>query len=174
MNDPCVLIEGPKWADAKVYGNWLLAAAKAEALWKQALKDPVFAKKIERLLVCFMPDFSIGATIMLAHLTEEFVAFSLQLDSEEGDEFVMMAEMGFFALTGERYQMVIPKKLSVDVVKSAALKYARTEDAEYELHPEYLVVSMPKAKALRWQKRLLRMDANRRCVDRITLLNAAP
>ena len=38
MNDPYVLIEGPKWADAKVYGNWLLAAAKAEALWKQALR----------------------------------------------------------------------------------------------------------------------------------------
>ena len=85
----------------------------------------------------------------------------------------MMAEMSFFALTGERYQMVIPKKLSVDVVKSAALKYARTEDAEYELHPEYLAVSMPKAK-LRWQKRLRRMDENRRCADRITLLNAAP
>ncbi len=68
MNDPYVLIEGPKWADAKVYGNWLLAAAKAEALWKQALKDPVFAKKIERLIVSCIPEFSIGATVMLAHL----------------------------------------------------------------------------------------------------------
>jgi hypothetical protein len=96
MNDPYVLIEGPKWADAKVYGNWLLAAAKAEALWKQALKDPVFAKKIERLLVCCIPDFSIGATVMFAHLIEDLVAFSLQLNSEEGDEFVVMAEMGLF------------------------------------------------------------------------------
>ena len=173
MNDPYVLIEGPEWADAKVYGNWLLAAARAEALWKQARKDPVFAKKIERLTVSCIPEFSIGATVMLAHLTGDLVAFSLQLNSEDGDVFVMMAEMGFFALTGERYQLVIPKKLSVDVVKSAALKYARTEDAEYELHPEYLTVSMPKAKALRWQKRLLRMDQNRRCADRIKLLNAA-
>jgi len=70
--------------------------------------------------------------------------------------------------------LVIPKKLSVDVVKSAALKYARTEDAEYELHPENLVASMPRAKALRWQKRLRHMDENRRCAERITLLNAAP
>ena len=33
-----VLVEGPEWGDAKFYGEWLLAAAKAESLWKEALE----------------------------------------------------------------------------------------------------------------------------------------
>jgi hypothetical protein len=43
----------------------------------------------------------------------------------------MMVEMGFFVLTGERYQMVIPPRLNMDRVKMAALKLAETEDEEY-------------------------------------------
>ena len=30
-----VLVEGPRWGDAEFYGNWLLAAAKAEAFGKK-------------------------------------------------------------------------------------------------------------------------------------------
>jgi hypothetical protein len=64
MSEPCVLIEGPMWADVKFYGLWLLAAAKAEELWLRALKDPNFEKQIMRLLVVNLPDFSIGATVL--------------------------------------------------------------------------------------------------------------
>ena len=45
------------------------------------------------------------------------------------EEFVMMVEMGFFVLTGQRYQMAIPAQLNMDVVKKAALKFAQTEDS---------------------------------------------
>ena len=33
-SDPYVLVQGPAWGDAQFYGEWLLAAAKAEAYWK--------------------------------------------------------------------------------------------------------------------------------------------
>ena len=41
-----VLVEGPEWGDAKFYGELLLAAAKAESLWKEGLGDQDFEKKV--------------------------------------------------------------------------------------------------------------------------------
>ena len=84
-------------------------------------------------------------------------SFTIQLDGEEAElveEFVMMVEMGFFVLTGQRYQMAIPEQLDMDVVKRAALKFAKTEDEESYLHPVYLVATMPYAEAEAWQERL--------------------
>ena len=64
-NEPYILIEGPKWGDAEFYGNWLLMAAKAEALWKEAVNDPSFDDQVMRLMVADIPDFGMGATDML-------------------------------------------------------------------------------------------------------------
>ena len=86
------------------------------------------------------------------------------------DEFTMMVEMGFFVLTGQRYQMVIPTRLTIGKVKRAALKLAQTEDEEYYLHPEYLVVTMPYAEAKAWQVRLRGMSEDNRCADKLLLL----
>ena len=90
------------------------------------------------------------------------------------DEFVMMAEIGFFVLTGQRYQMAIPTRLIMEKVKMAALKFAQTEDEECYLHPEYLVATMPKIEAEAWQKRLRDIDSPHRCADRAVLLDAYP
>jgi hypothetical protein len=46
MTELCALVEGPKWADTKFYGNWLLAAAKANELWTEALENPRFSKRL--------------------------------------------------------------------------------------------------------------------------------
>jgi hypothetical protein len=54
--------------------------------------------------------------------------------------------------------------------QSAALKLAQTEDEEYYLHPEYLVVTMPYAEAKAWQVRLRGMGEDNRCADRLLLL----
>jgi hypothetical protein len=161
------LVEGPRWADTVSYGSWLLAIAKADALWKEAIKDPSFKKEVDRLMVVSMPDFSIGATILLSRLEKNLASFLVDLNEEEGEEFVMMVEMGFFALTGQRYQMVIPAHLDMKRVKSAALKLAQTED------DEYLVATIPYTQAKEWQARLRLMDENQRCADRILLLDTA-
>jgi hypothetical protein len=173
-NEPCALVEGPKWANAEFYGKWLLAAAKADALWKKAIKDPAFEMQIDRLLVVYIPDFSISATVLLSRLEKNLVSFVVRLnDEEEGEEFAMMVEMGFFILTGQRYQMVIPTRLNMDRVKRAALKFAKTEDEEYYLHPEYLVATMPYAEAKAWQSRLREMDEVHRHADRLLLLETS-
>jgi hypothetical protein len=46
-----VLVEGPAWGDAQFYGEWLLAAAQAQVLWRTALEDQEFATQVERLRV---------------------------------------------------------------------------------------------------------------------------
>jgi hypothetical protein len=155
-NEPYILVEGPKWGDAEFYGKWLLAAAKADALWKKATNDPSLEEQFGLVTMIYIPDFGIGATVMVSQLEENLASFAIQLNGvaiELVDEFVMMAEMGFFVLTGQRYQMAIPAKLNMDVVKRAALKFAQTEDEDI-LHPEHLVVTMPYAEAKAWQERL--------------------
>jgi hypothetical protein len=138
-----------------------------------AIKDHSFKKEVDRLMVVFIPDFSITATVLLSRLEKNLASFLVELNEEEGEEFVMMVEMGLFALTGQRYQMVIPAHLDMKRVKSAALKLAQTEDDEYYLHPERLVATMPYTQAKEWQARLRLMDENQRCADRILLLDTA-
>jgi hypothetical protein len=151
-----VLVEGPKWGDAEFYGNWLLAAAKAETLWNEASDDPDFAKQVDRLSVATIPHFGIAATVFLMRLKDHLVSFVISFNEGDGvDEFVMMVEMGFFVCSGQSYHMAIPRELSLAKVKAAALIYAQSEDDEYNLHPELVVSSMPLDEALRCQIRHL-------------------
>jgi hypothetical protein len=173
-SEPCILVEGPRWGDGKFYGRWLLAAAEAQALWKEGLKNPNFQKQVDRLYVLAYPDFGIGATVLLSRLGTNFSSIIVSLNEEDQtlvEEFAMMAQMGFFVLTGERYQMVIPPQLNMERVKMAALKLAETEDEDYLLHPEYLIASVPYSQAKEWQARLRHMDEDHRCADRDVLLS---
>jgi hypothetical protein len=171
MTELCALVEGPKWADTKFYGNWLLAAAKANELWTEALENPRFSKRVDRLTIAYLPDFNIGATVMLSRLERNLASFVVELNGEEEpEEFAMMIGMGFFVLTGQRYQMVIPTRLTLRKVMKAALRLAKTEDEEYFLHPESIITTMPCAQAKAWQSRLRQMDEVHRVADRLLLL----
>jgi hypothetical protein len=78
----------------------------------------------------------------------------IELNSEDGNDLAMMAEMGFFALRKSSYQMTVPRLLTLEKVKAAICKYAKTEDDEFTLHPEYLVTPMPFSEATILQHRL--------------------
>jgi len=173
--ETCVLVEGPRWPDAEVYGKWLLMATKAEALWKKVLKDTSFESQIDLLTAVYRPQFDRSASLFLFQLKKNLVSFTIPLHNSEDwaelDQFALMAEMGFFVLTDGRYQMVIPAKLNIDVVKSAALRLAKTEDEDGLHHPEYLVATMPYAQAEEWQARLRDMNEEQRCADRALLLD---
>jgi hypothetical protein len=139
--DRFVLVEGPAWGDAKFYGEWLLAAGQAETFWKEARKDPLFAKQVERLQVVYIPDFGIAASITVMRLEEYCTSLVLDLDSYDGEDFAMMVGMGFFVRTHQSYQMTIPPCLTAKKVRAAVIQYANTEDEEYMLHPEFLITS---------------------------------
>lgn len=149
-----VLVEGPAWGDAQFYSEWLLAAAKAQVLWKDASQDQQFAKQSERLRVVYEPDFGTAATVMLMNLRGHWTTFVLDLENEEGEEFVMMAGMRFFVQSGRIWRMTIPTLLTLDTLKDSILTFARTEDHEYVLHPEQLVTCISAAEAKVLQKQL--------------------
>ena len=175
MIDSCALVEGPKWADTMFYGKWLLAAAKANALWNEAINDPDFSKRIERLLLIYIPDFSICATVLLSRLEKNWASLVISVNGdEEAEEFAIMIGMGFFVPTGQRYQMVIPTRLTLEKVKKAALAFVRTEDEANILHPEWSITTMPYEEAKAWQSRLRQMNEECRLADRQLLLDIYP
>jgi len=147
-SDPCVLVEGPEWGDAKFYCDWLLAAGAAQSLWNQALEDQEFRKQIDRVNVYCVHDFGISATFVVMQLRQNKTRFVLHIDSYvEGEAFTMMVGMGFFVKKHQSYQMTVPTCLTGDKVRSAVVAFAETEDNECFLHPECLITAVPFAEA---------------------------
>jgi hypothetical protein len=152
--DPYILVQGPAWGDARFYGQWLQAAANAEVFWKEACADEDFKRQVDHVRDVYIPDFGIAAAVMIMHLKEYRTTFLIELNSEDGNDFAMMTEMGFFVHRNPSYQMTLPRFLTLEKVKAAIFRYAETEDDEYMLHPEYLVTSMPLSEATTLQHRL--------------------
>ena len=142
---PYSVIDGPKKCDAEFYGNWLIMAGGAERFWKRLLVEQKFAKRIERLICAFIPDFGIAATDILSALLRGGAHCAVNLWDDTGEEFTMMVKMGFFAETRGRYCLEVPGTMSANIVKSAALALSETEDRDYDLHPETLVATMSNA-----------------------------
>ena len=152
--DPYILVQVPAWGDAQFYGQWLQAAANAEVFWKEAYADQDFKLQVDHVCDVYVPDFGIAAILMIMQLREYRTVLLLELDSEEGDHFAMMTEMGFYAHRNPSYQMTLPRFMTLEKVKAAILKYAKTEDDEFMLHPEYLVTPIPLSEATTLQHRL--------------------
>jgi len=176
--DAIVLVEGPAWGDAEFYGRWLLAAAKAQKLVQQAKRDDEGFQNtvVDSLETLRCLDFGIMATVFLSKFVDkEFKTFLVAVDCEELTDFedlmdfALMVEMGFFILTGDRYQMTVPAKMDVDTVKDALRKLAETEDEDW-VHPEQLVVAMPKSRGKKYQHLLGNMTEAQRLADRKALL----
>jgi hypothetical protein len=178
VNDrPCILIEGPGWGDADFYSRWSLAAAEAQRLFAEATKDEVFKDEIFVLQFVYRIDLGIMASDMLQKLFEDELAAIIRLDgkTDENEDaflvleaFTTLAALGFFTVTGERYQMAIPPKLDLKTVKRTFIKLAA--DAEALIPIEKVVTTMPRAGAKRWQKLLTTMDERQRVADRNALL----
>src|SRR5258708_2054442 len=104
-------------------------ATKTQALWQKAIKNTRCKNQTDLLTAIYLPQFDHSASLFLFQLKKNLISFTIPLHGEdwaELDQFTLMAEMGFFVLTDGRYQMAIPAKLNMDLVKSAALRYAKT------------------------------------------------
>ena len=95
---PHSLVEGLTGCDAEFYGKWLWKAGTAETLWKRALTMPIFNKRVERLIVAYIPDFGISATALLSQIARDHALVALDLWGEGGEEFAMMVDMGSLCL----------------------------------------------------------------------------
>jgi hypothetical protein len=158
--------------EAEFLGRWLLAAVEADkALEDQHKQNPALKDQISRLEICYKISFSPPAMKFAALLLKNLTCFTLDLRDELwGERFMLMAEIDFFRLTGDRYQMTLPQALSGLNIEAALLKLAATEDQEYYLHPEQFVSCLSKVDAETWQGRLERLPWMQRVADRSLLL----
>ena len=176
-SESCILVEGPRYGDATFYGHWLLSAAKANELLQQAKRDdPQFSREIAILEESQCLDFGISGTRFISRFADkEFDTFVITTKPEDLNtlydlvDFVLMVEMGFFTLTGDRYQTTLPRNLDMDSVKQAHLKLAGTEDEDW-IHPERLCVDVPYSHAATYQRLLRTMNQDQRLADRQALL----
>jgi hypothetical protein len=128
-----------------------------------------FARQ-SRFWIAQLIDFGITATIFISRLAKEFHTFIVDVDAfDDLSDFVLMAKMGFFTRTGDRYQMTLAPNLAMDTVKEAHLKLAETEDEDW-IHPERLVVSIAYPYAHKCQHLLRKMSQDQRLADRRALL----
>jgi hypothetical protein len=154
-SESCILIERPASGDAEFNGHWLLSAAKADELLQQAKRDDSqFCKAITDLEESEFMDFGLSAEWFLSQMAANKGFQTFVIEACSANAFVIMAETGFFALTGDHYQMTLPSNLDMGRVKQADLKLAETEDEDC-LYPELLLVAMPYSQATKYQ-RLLR------------------
>jgi hypothetical protein len=90
-----------------------------------------------------------------------------------GDVFAVMAEIGFFLRTGDRYQMTIPKTVTHAKIKAALLGLIKTEDEDHIVHPEHLVRCLDQRGIRDWRLRLDRLPWTHRVADRNILLDGS-
>ena len=108
----CVLTEGPCASDAEFAGQWIQSANEADRLLQAYFENnPSFRPKIARLEIDH--DFELAKSTMFfvkLWLSEVDTFYLHLLDSEWGEVFFVMTSIGFFTLTGDRYQMteVVP------------------------------------------------------------------
>ncbi|MGX9431969.1 MULTISPECIES: hypothetical protein [Bradyrhizobium] len=166
-----VLVEGPGPGDSEFLGRWLLAAVEADrVLMDQFRTKPTLKQQISRIEIAHEFSFSPAATKCLELLMKNLTCFSLSMFDEWGEVFTVMAELGFFCLTGDRYQMTVPQAIIGSKIEAALLRLAATEDQQYYLHPEQLVTCLGKQDAQNWQLRLEHLPWMQRVADRALLL----
>jgi hypothetical protein len=116
-----VLIEGPAPADARFLGQWLLAAAEADTLLRAQFKRDRPFKPGGKQDFAALRFWSPTAIHCVELLMKNRASFSLSVFDLSGCglQIAVMAKLGFFLLTGERYQMAIPKELTREKIKTA-------------------------------------------------------
>ena len=168
-----ILIEGPSIGDADFTMAWLGAVVEAdEVLEAYFQKDPRFRETLRRLEIASLIEFAPRALAFVRMWLEEGVFAIDRFDSEYAEMFSVMAPVGFFTRTGQRYQMTIPQRVDIVAIRDALVRLAETEDKDGFLHPERLLVTMTRGEAESWKRRLMAMDRQQRLADREALLES--
>ena len=167
-----ILAEGPRLSDAEFISQWLLSAIEADRLLqKHICEKPGFRVSIIRLEIPYRIAFAMSAMAFVGMWQRGSGAFCLDfLDPEWAKIFRVMARLGFFKQISERYQMTIPNTVAIDRIKDELLRLVATQDRDYLLHPEALLISMPQQEAMDGKRKLKRMHWKKRVAGRDALL----
>jgi hypothetical protein len=167
-----ILAEGPRLSDAVFTSQWLLAAIEADRQLQRCFsEDPRFHMSIIRLECPYRIEFAQSALFFIGMWQTGKGCFSLDLlDPEWAEIFCVMARLGFFKQTGQRYQMVVPETVEIDQIRVELVHLVATQDPDYRLHPESLLTNMPRQQVMDWKRKLKRMRWEKRVANRDALL----
>ena len=156
-NDPCIVVVGPPWPSpghhhtelfcghhrTEFYGRWLLAAAKADEVWKKVKGEPHYEEQLERVPNNYLPAFGATALWLVSQLANNSFSAIVSVNGREEEMrgwFLTMRHMDFFScsLFDKRYKMLLPHRLSMANIKNAVLAgVVRMNDSKLCLRPEY-------------------------------------
>jgi hypothetical protein len=156
-----IVMELPPQRDCcDFYGPWLSKVAKAQRFWHQTRWDPAFAATVLRLGALADPHLhpaALSAVSALRPDNERILhgynpnyMFAVDLDFESGGfatEFAILVQLGFFIVVDGRYQMRVPKTVTLESVQLAMLKIAATQKDGELAQPWRMLHTMPKAEA---------------------------
>jgi hypothetical protein len=113
--------------------------AKAQVFWDQAKADPAFAKCsaiITDNFEAIWGELDLGKEAFRFLLNVQGLAgtFIVDLNTEEGDPFVLLARLGLFVRVEDRYKLGIPDDLTLEKVKAIVIDYAKTAEV---LDPDF-------------------------------------
>ena len=138
-----IFVEGSKKIDVVFHAKWLLEISSVEKHYAEAKRDPQFVRDVAtRLEVLVVWDFALEATLLMSTLMrgEPIV---LETGSHESEVFAVLAQIGFFSWTLDRYRLSLPPAVTLATVKSAALNLIATQDEEYRIFPEKIISVAP-------------------------------
>jgi hypothetical protein len=167
-----ILVEAPGYGDAEFSRQWLQSAIDADRLLRHYLSEhPGIRPQIARLEVTRPIEFASAAQAFVEVWRSQVDTFLLDLlDSRWAEMLCVMALVGFFTQTGERYQMTVPKDLKVERIRDALIRLAETEDSKRYTHPEKLLLTLTWMQSFVWKERLEKMTPRDRLADRDALL----
>ncbi len=168
-NDLWILAEGPAISDAQFAVDWLQAAIDADRMLEQVFEQhPEFRKCLPSREMAF----AAAALAFIGKWIEErgVFSFSLIVRNSRADIFSVMAGVGFFILTGGRYQLTMPDDLRLEKIVDALRSLAATEDEDGVLYPHRLLVTMSQPETDDWKEKLDSMNLQQRLADRDALL----
>lgn len=164
-NQPCIFVEGHRPPNAMFYGKWLLAAGRADVLWKRVKAEPRFDKLLAPVPIDYFPDFGTTAIRLVSQLQDGFFSAVLNLDDNEDELLVCyltMWQMNFFAVRHKRCRMMVPPQLNMECVANAVVAGLLMRDRNSYLRPQCWAPIMTRAEAKEWQSRVCESgEANR-------------
>jgi hypothetical protein len=163
--NPYVVIEKTDEPDCRFVADWLIKAAEAQDLWREALSDPEFSNKILLIHCAAMPDLAAFALDILGELQRSRFVVALGLYSDEGCllniELTLLVWLGFFVCEQLSYRMVVPDTITLARVKQAALDLLSTAEDQGDgievIVSERLLHTLNRTEAEAWRSRLLAM-----------------
>jgi|tagenome__1003787_1003787.scaffolds.fasta_scaffold20411722_2 hypothetical protein len=172
--NPHVLLEMSDEPDCRFVAAWLFRAAQAQSFWTQALSDREFADDVGLLHAEGDPDLAAFALEILGELEYRHHVAILDLYSYDNiflsRELGLMERLGFFIYGNQSYWMVLPKAITLAMVKRAALEVlsnAEIEDGLDIIHPDRLLQAVPKSEAEAVRARLIALRRFKAGIDQI-------